>query len=118
MTRTETAPHDTPWSPGSWRSRPAAQQPDWPDPAALDAALDELRGLPPLVFAGEARSLTESLALVAEGNAFLLHAGDCAESFTAFSANGIRDKLKIILQMSVVLTYGAGVPTVKLGRIR
>ena len=69
------------------------------------------------MFAGEARSLTESLALVAEGKAFLLQAGDCAESFNAFSADGIRDKLKIILQMSVVLTYGAGVPTVKVGRI-
>ena len=69
------------------------------------------------MFAGEARSLTESLARVAEGKAFLLQAGDCAESFDAFSADGIRDKLKIILQMSVVLTYGAGVPTVKVGRI-
>jgi 3-deoxy-7-phosphoheptulonate synthase len=111
------APPDTPWSPESWRARPAAQQPEWPDDDRLEAALAELRGLPPLVFAGEARSLTESLALVSEGRAFLLHAGDCAESFEAFTANGIRDKLKIILQMSVVLTYGAGVPTVKLGRI-
>jgi 3-deoxy-7-phosphoheptulonate synthase len=111
------SPLDTPWSPASWRARPAAQQPDWPDDGSLDAVLAELRGLPPLVFAGEARSLTESLALVADGEAFLLHAGDCAESFSAFTADGIRDKLKIILQMSVVLTYGAGVPTVKLGRI-
>jgi 3-deoxy-7-phosphoheptulonate synthase len=106
-----------PWSPDSWRARPAAQQPDWPDAAELDAVLRELSGLPPLVFAGEARSLTESLARVAEGKAFLLQAGDCAESFSAFSADGIRDKLKIILQMSVLLTYGAGVPTVKVGRI-
>jgi 3-deoxy-7-phosphoheptulonate synthase len=111
------SPLDTPWSPASWRARPAAQQPDWPDDGSLDAVLAELRGLPPLVFAGEARSLTESLALVANGEAFLLHAGDCAESFSAFTADGIRDKLKIILQMSVVLTYGAGVPTVKVGRI-
>jgi 3-deoxy-7-phosphoheptulonate synthase len=111
------APPDVPWSPESWRARPAAQQPDWPQDGALEAALAELRGLPPLVFAGEAQRLTESLALVSEGRAFLLHAGDCAESFEAFSANGIRDKLKIILQMSVVLTYGAGVPTIKLGRI-
>ncbi|MGZ4757343.1 MAG: 3-deoxy-7-phosphoheptulonate synthase, partial [Acidimicrobiia bacterium] len=111
------APLDSPWSPDSWQSRPAAQQPDWPDDGSLEAALAELRGLPPLVFAGEARSLTKSLGLVAEGKAFLLQAGDCAESFSAFSADGIRDKLKIILQMSVVLTYGAGVPTVKLGRI-
>jgi 3-deoxy-7-phosphoheptulonate synthase len=105
------------WAPDSWRARPAAQQPDWPDPDALDAVLTDLRALPPLVFAGEARSLTESLAAAAEGRAFLLVAGDCAESFEAFSADGIRDKLKIILQMSVVLTYGSGVPTVKVGRM-
>ncbi len=111
------APLDTPWSPSSWKRRPAVQQPEWPDLEALDAVLSELSGLPPLVFAGEARSLTDSLASVAEGKAFLLQAGDCAESFSAFTADGIRDKLKIILQMSVLLTYGAGVPTVKVGRI-
>ena len=105
------------WAPESWRARPAAQQPDWPDPDALEAVLDEIRKLPPLVFAGEARSLTETLAATAEGRAFLLVAGDCAESFEAFSADGIRDKLKIILQMSVVLTYGSGVPTIKVGRM-
>jgi len=105
------------WAPDSWRARHAAQQPDWPDPDALEAVLDEIRRLPPLVFAGEARSLTESLADAAEGRAFLLVAGDCAESFEAFSADGIRDKLKIILQMSVVLTYGSGVPTIKVGRM-
>jgi 3-deoxy-7-phosphoheptulonate synthase len=114
---TATSPLHAPWSPDSWRGRPAAQQPDWPDTASLDAVLAELSALPPLVFAGEARSLTESLGRVAEGKAFLLQAGDCAESFSAFSADGIRDKLKIILQMSVLLTYGAGVPTVKVGRI-
>ncbi len=105
------------WTPGSWRGRPAAQQADWPEPTSLDAALDDLRRQPPLVFAGEARQLTESLASVAEGKAFLLLAGDCAESFDAFSADAIRDKLKVILQMAVVLTYGTGVPTVKVGRI-
>lgn len=110
-------PSSIDWSPGSWRTCPTAQQPDWPDADALELALAELRTFPPLVFAGEARSLTESLAAVSEGRAFLLQAGDCAESFSAFSANGIRDKLKIILQMSVVLSYSAGVPTVKLGRI-
>src|SRR5207237_5184570 len=73
--------------------------------------------MPPLVFAGEARSLRASLARVAEGEGFLLHAGDCAESFTEFSADNIRDKLKVILQMSVVLTYSTGVPTLKVGRI-
>jgi len=105
------------WSPASWRDRPAEQQPDWPDAAALDAALRELRALPPLVFAGEARDLTDTLAAVAAGDGFLLHAGDCAESFDAFSADTIRDKLKVILQMAVVLTYSTGVPTVKIGRI-
>ena len=105
------------WSPQSWRDRPAAQQPEWPDAAALDGALDELRAVPPLVFAGEARNLTASLADAVEGRAFVLQAGDCAESFDAFSANSIRDKLKVILQMAVVLTYGSGVPTVKIGRI-
>src|SRR6266540_1418998 len=105
------------WAPDGWRGRPAAQQPDWPDPAVLAAVLGELAALPPLVFAGEARTLQASLAEVAAGHGFLLQAGDCAESFDAFSANGIRDKLKIILQMAVVLTYGSGVPTVKIGRI-
>jgi 3-deoxy-7-phosphoheptulonate synthase len=105
------------WSPQSWRDHPAAQQPDWPDAGALDRALDELRAVPPLVFAGEARNLRHSLAEAAEGRAFVLQAGDCAESFDAFSANAIRDKLKVILQMAVVLTYGSGVPTVKIGRI-
>src|SRR5437867_11748280 len=97
-----------PWNPASWRERPIAQQPEWPDPQALDAVLDELRHLPPLVFAGEARTLKRSLAAVSEGRAFLLQAGDCAETFTDFSADAIRDKLKIILQMAVVLTYAAG----------
>ena len=105
------------WSPQSWRDYPAAQQPDWPDTAALESALDELRAVPPLVFAGEARSLTDDLARAADGQAFVLQAGDCAESFDVFSANAIRDKLKVILQMAVVLTYGSGVPTVKIGRI-
>jgi 3-deoxy-7-phosphoheptulonate synthase len=93
------------------------QQPDWPDPGALDHAVKTIAALPPLVFAGEARSLTASLAEVAGGRAFLLQAGDCAESFDAFSADSIRDKLKVILQMAVVLQYSAGVPVVKVGRI-
>jgi 3-deoxy-7-phosphoheptulonate synthase len=105
------------WTPDSWRALPALQQPDWPDADALDTALTTLRAVPPLVFAGEARSLTEALAGVTEGRGFVLQAGDCAESFDAFSANAIRDKLKVILQMAVVLTYGSGVPTVKIGRI-
>ena len=116
MTTSSERAAEHPWTPSSWRTRPVAQQPDWPEPA-LHAAIEELRTIPPLVFAGEARSLTESLALASEGKAFVLQAGDCAEAFSAFSANSIRDKLKIILQMSVVLTYGTGVPTVKIGRI-
>jgi 3-deoxy-7-phosphoheptulonate synthase len=105
------------WTPSSWRDLPAAQQPEWPDAADLETALKSLSILPPLVFAGEARRLRSALAQVADGNAFLLQAGDCAESFSDFTADAIRDKLKVILQMAVVLIYGAGVPVVKLGRI-
>ena len=108
---------ETTWSPSSWRDHTAAQQPEWADPGALDAAVKNLGALPPLVFAGEARSLTADLAKVANGEAFLLQAGDCAESFDAFSADSIRDKLKVILQMAVVLTYSSGVPVVKVGRM-
>jgi 3-deoxy-7-phosphoheptulonate synthase len=96
---------------------PAAQQPPWPDDAALERALKHLGSLPPLVFAGEARALTDKLGDVSAGKAFLLQAGDCAESFDAFSADTIRDKLKVILQMAVVLTYSTGVPVLKVGRI-
>ena len=105
------------WSPSSWRTRPAQQQPDWPDDAELDGVLKQLATYPPLVFAGEARALTDQLGAVAAGEAFLLQAGDCAESFDGFSADAIRDKLKVILQMAVILTYSSGVPTVKVGRI-
>jgi 3-deoxy-7-phosphoheptulonate synthase len=105
------------WSPQSWRSRPALQQPEWPDAGALERVLKSLNAVPPLVFAGEARKLTGRLGEVADGKAFLLQAGDCAESFADYSATSIRDKLKVILQMAVVLTYGSGVPVVKLGRI-
>src|SRR5665213_4458088 len=105
------------WSAASWRQYPAAQQPEWPDADALKKAEAQLSTLPPLVFAGEARRLTSQLADVANGQAFLLQAGDCAESFADFSADSIRDKLKIILQMAVALTYAAGVPVVKVGRI-
>ena len=105
------------WTPSSWRDRPAAQQPAWPDAAAVEQVEKRLATLPPLVFAGEARHLTTALGQVSEGKAFLLQAGDCAESFDGFSADGIRDKLRVILQMAVVLTYSTGVPVVKLGRI-
>ena len=105
------------WDPTSWRSRPAEQQPEWPDEHALEQNLKVLSTLPPLVFAGEARALRQSLAEVAAGRAFLLQAGDCAESFNDFTADSIRDKLKVILQMAVVLTYGTGSQVVKVGRI-
>jgi 3-deoxy-7-phosphoheptulonate synthase len=108
---------DPTWSPSSWRSRPARQQPAWPDEERLDVACARLKAMPPLVFAGEARALRTALAKVAEGKAFVLQAGDCAESFNDFSAVTIREKLKIMLQMAAVLTYGATVPVVKVGRI-
>ena len=105
------------WTPTSWRGCAAGQQPQWPDAGAYDQALKTITTLPPLVFAGEARDLTRHLGQVSAGEAFLLQAGDCAESFDAFSADAIRDKLRVILQMAVVLTYSSGVPTVKVGRI-
>src|SRR5271156_4902210 len=111
------APASVQWTAASWRQFPAAQQPHWPDAEGLKKVEAQLATLPPLVFAGEARRLTSQLADVAKGQAFLLQAGDCAESFAEFSADSIRDKLKIILQMAVALTYAAGVPVVKVGRI-
>jgi 3-deoxy-7-phosphoheptulonate synthase len=105
------------WTPASWRSLPARQQPDWPDEAELAAVRERLSGLPPLVFAGEARALLASLEAVCDGRAFLLQAGDCVESFRDVSAPAIREKLKVLLQMSAVLTYGATLPVVKVGRI-
>src|SRR5829696_2819279 len=105
------------WTPSSWQHHAAEQQPDWPDADGLHAALKTLSSYPPLVFAGEARSLQSSLAQVSAGNAFMLQAGDCAESFEDFSAVNIREKLRVILQMAVVLTYSLGVPVVKVGRI-
>ena len=106
----------TGWAPDSWRTFPADQQPAWPDPAAVDEVEAELKALPPLVFAGEARQLRRTLAEVAAGRGFLLHSGDCAESFRDLSAPRIRDNLKIMLQMATVLTYGAALPVVKLAR--
>jgi 3-deoxy-7-phosphoheptulonate synthase len=105
------------WSPTSWRAFPAGQQPSWPDEGAVESALKQIGSYPPLVFAGEARSLQTALGHVASGNAFLLQAGDCAESFEEFSADNIREKLRVILQMAVVLTYSMGVPVVKVGRM-
>lgn len=105
------------WAPDSWRTKPISQMPEYPDQAKLHAVEDKLRGYPPLVFAGEARRLTEALGQVAEGKAFLLQGGDCAESFAEFSANNIRDTFRVLLQMAVVLTFGAALPVVKVGRM-
>ena len=113
---TDRADATTEWSPDSWLGRPVLQQPTWPDDTIYTGVLAELANLPPLVFAGEARELTDRLAAVSRGEAFLLQAGDCAESFDT-SADSIRDRLRVILQMAVVLTYYTGVPVVKVGRI-
>jgi 3-deoxy-7-phosphoheptulonate synthase len=105
------------WSLESWRDRPIKQVPGYADAAALVRVEETLRRFPPLVFAGEARRLTERLAAVAAGKAFLLQGGDCAESFAEFHPNNIRDMFKVLLQMAVVLTFGGGVPVVKVGRL-
>lgn len=105
------------WSPSSWRGKPILQQPTYPDQEHLNRVLNELKRYPPLVFAGEARSLKAQLAEVANGRAFLLQGGDCAESFSEFHAQNIRDTFKVILQMSVVMTYAGGLPVVKVGRL-
>ena len=106
------------WSPSGWRNRPAKHIPvDYPDAAALARVEAELRRLPPLVFAGEARQLKQRLAQVAQGKAFLLQGGDCAESFKEFHADNIRDTFRLLLQMAVVLTFAGGKPVVKVGRI-
>jgi 3-deoxy-7-phosphoheptulonate synthase len=105
------------WSPSSWRAYEARQQPDWPNPERVEPVRARLAAMPPLVFAGEARALQSSLADVAAGRAFLLQAGDCVESFDVFTAIAIREKLKIMLQMAAVLTFGATLPVVKVGRI-
>ncbi|MCR9255355.1 MAG: 3-deoxy-7-phosphoheptulonate synthase class II [Alphaproteobacteria bacterium] len=105
------------WSPKSWRTKPVKQVPDYPDQAKLEATEATLAGFPPLVFAGETERLKKRLGEVAQGRAFLLQGGDCAESFKEFSANNIRDTFKAFLQMAVVLTFGASVPVVKVGRM-
>ena len=105
------------WTPESWRDKPIRQVPDYPDPQALDTVETTLAKAPPLVFAGEARRLRKQLGQVAEGKAFLLQGGDCAESFAEFHPNNIRDTFRVLLQMAVVLTYGAACPVVKVGRM-
>ncbi len=109
--------HAQNWTPHSWRTRPIQQAPSYPHAAALAAAEARLQCYPPLVFAGEARRLKEALALAAEGRAFVLQGGDCAESFSDFNANSVRDTFRVLLQMAVVLTFGATVPVVKIGRM-
>ncbi|MCA2179085.1 3-deoxy-7-phosphoheptulonate synthase class II [Nonomuraea glycinis] len=101
----------------SWRALPAAQQPDWPDRAELDKVVAELGGLPPLVFAGECDQLKDQLAAVVRGEAFVLQGGDCAETFAGATADNVRNKLKTLLQMAIVLTYAGKVPVVKIGRL-
>jgi 3-deoxy-7-phosphoheptulonate synthase len=105
------------WQKTDWRNRPRVQMPDYTDNAALAAVEAQLSKYPPLVFAGEARKLKAALGEAARGEAFLLQGGDCAESFEQFSANAIRDTFKVMLQMAMVLTYGAKVPVVKVGRM-
>ena len=105
------------WAPDSWRQKPVKQAPDYPDAKAVAAVEATLKNYPPLVFAGEARRLKASLADVAAGRAFLLQGGDCAESFAEFTPNNIRDTFRVLLQMAVVLTYGAALPVVKVTRM-
>ncbi|MSO74570.1 MAG: 3-deoxy-7-phosphoheptulonate synthase class II [Alphaproteobacteria bacterium] len=105
------------WNPESWRGLPIQQQPVWPERSALERVETRLKRFPPLVFAGEARNLKARLGQVASGKAFLLQGGDCAESFAEFHADNIRDTFRVLLQMAVVLTFGAKRPTVKVGRL-
>jgi len=105
------------WQKSDWREKPRVQMPDYLDAEALEKVEGQLSNYPPLVFAGEARSLKSKLAAASKGDAFLLQGGDCAESFEQFSADGIRDTFKVMLQMAMVLTYGAKVPVVKVGRM-
>ena len=105
------------WTKSDWRAKPRVQMPDYPDALALSQSEAQLAKYPPLVFAGEARRLKKHLALAGEGKAFLLQGGDCAESFAEFSADNIRDTFRVMLQMAVVLTYGAKVPVIKVGRM-
>ncbi|PKQ43154.1 3-deoxy-7-phosphoheptulonate synthase class II [Pseudomonas sp. YY-1] len=105
------------WSPESWRAKPIQQQPEYPDAAHLTRVEQTLAGYPPLVFAGEARELRRQFAEVTQGRAFLLQGGDCAESFAEFSAAKIRDTFKVLLQMAIVMTFAAGCPVVKVGRM-
>ncbi|MBI29070.1 MAG: Phospho-2-dehydro-3-deoxyheptonate aldolase [Alphaproteobacteria bacterium MarineAlpha5_Bin11] len=105
------------WTPDSWRDKQAKHLPEYKDKVALDSALKKVENFPPLVFAGEARKLERNLAQVANGSAFLLQGGDCAESFAEFHPDQIRDSFKVLLQMAIVLTFGASCPVIKVGRM-
>ena len=105
------------WTKSDWRAKSRIQMPDYPDSVALARVEAQLAKYPPLVFAGEARKLKRALAQAVEGKAFLLQGGDCAESFAEFSADNIRDTFRVMLQMAVVLTFGAKVPVIKVGRM-
>ena len=111
------APGTGKWSLESWKTKKALQLPEYPDATELESVLKTIETFPPIVFAGEARSLEEKLAEAAMGNAFLLQGGDCAESFKEFSANNIRDTFRILLQMGVVLMFGGQVPVIKVRSI-
>jgi len=113
----EDAPWLNAWNPASWRGKPIKQVPEYPDAARLVSVETRLKTYPPLVFAGEARNLMAGLAQVAEGRAFLLQGGDCAESFAEFHPDNIRDTFRVILQMAVVLAFAGAMPVVKVGRI-
>ena len=105
------------WKINSWKNYPVKHIPEYPDNKALESVLGKIKDFPPLVFAGETRHLKDQLAEVVDGKAFLLQGGDCAESFAEFHPDNIRDTFKLILQMSLVLTYSASLPVIKLGRI-
>ncbi len=110
-------PHLKDWTPTSWRKCPIVQQPTYPDKAAARKVNEEIARMPPLIFAGECRTLQQRLAKASVGDAFLITGGDCAESFDAFSANRLRDYYRVMLQMSVIMAFGGGVPVIKVGML-
>lgn len=107
----------TTWSPESWKTKPVSQGPNYQDPEELDQAVNTLKKFSPLVFAGEVRSLHESLARACSGQGFLLMGGDCAEAFNEFNVDHVRDTFRVMLQMSLVLTFGSAMPIIKVGRM-
>lgn len=117
-TKSSAPPSSAKWAPETWKTKNALQLPEYPDAAELESVLSTMEAYPPLVFAGEVRSLEERLAEAAVGKAFLLQGGDCAESFKEFSANNIRDTFRILLQMSVVLSFGGQLPVIKVKSVK